>query len=75
MSITVREALKIGRLTEAKILAGAAGLDNIIKAVDIIETPDAALWFKKDSLLSTTFYALKDNIDAQLQMLEDIKAC
>lgn len=75
MSITVREALKIGRLTEAKILAGSAGLDNIIKAVDIIETPDAALWFKKDSLLSTTFYALKDNIEAQLQMLEDIKAC
>jgi len=75
MTITVREALKIGRLAEAKILAGAAGLDNIIKAVDIIETPDAAIWFRRDSLLSTTFYALKDNIAAQLQMLEDITAC
>ena len=75
MSITVREALNIGRLAEAKILAGAAGLDNIIKAVDIIETPDAAIWFRRDSLLSTTFYALKDNLNAQLQILEDISRC
>jgi PucR family transcriptional regulator, purine catabolism regulatory protein len=75
MSITVRDALKIGRLAEAKILAGAAGLDNIIRAVDIIDVPDAAIWFRKDSLLSTTFYALKDNLNAQLQMLDDIHKC
>jgi purine catabolism regulator len=75
MALTVRDALKIGRLVDAKILAGAAGLDNIIRAVDIIDVPDAAIWFRKDSLLSTTFYALKDNLDAQLQMLEDITQC
>ncbi|MDW7739565.1 MAG: PucR family transcriptional regulator ligand-binding domain-containing protein [Bacillota bacterium] len=75
MTITVRDALKIGGLVEAKVLAGSAGLDNEIRAVDIIDVPDAAIWFRRDSLLSTTFYALKDNIDAQLQMLEDIKTC
>ncbi|MEW5785370.1 MAG: PucR family transcriptional regulator ligand-binding domain-containing protein [Bacillota bacterium] len=75
IAITVREALQIGGLVEAKILAGASGIDNIIRAVDIIYVPDAAIWFRKDSLLSTTFYALKDNLDAQLQMLEDITAC
>lgn len=75
MSITVRDALKIGRLQEAKILGGAAGLENIVRAVDIIDVPDAAIWFRRDSLLSTTFYALKDNLDAQLKMLEDITAC
>lgn len=75
MAITVRDALKIGGLVEATVIAGNAGLDNIIRAVDIIDVPDAAIWFRRDSLLSTTFYALKDSIDAQLQMLEDIKAC
>ncbi len=75
MAITVKEALKIGGLIEAQVIAGSAGLDNIIRAVDIIDVPDAAIWFRRDSLLSTTFYALKDNIEAQLQMLEDIKAC
>lgn len=75
MAITVRNALEIGRLAEAKILAGTAGLDNIIRAVDIIDVPDAAIWFRKDSLLSTTFYALKDNLNAQLQIIEDIAKC
>jgi PucR family transcriptional regulator, purine catabolism regulatory protein len=75
MAITVRDALQIGGLVDATVLAGAAGLDNEIRAVDIIDVPDAAIWFRRDSLLSTTFYALKDNISAQLQILEDIKAC
>ncbi|MBS3943840.1 MAG: PucR family transcriptional regulator ligand-binding domain-containing protein [Dethiobacter sp.] len=75
MTITVREALKIGRLAEAELLAGAAGLDNMIKTVDIIDVPDAAIWFRRDSLLSTTFYALKDNLSAQLQILDDIAKC
>ncbi len=75
MAITVRDALQIGRLAEAQVLAGGAGLDKEIRCVDIIDVPDAAIWFRKDSLLSTTFYALKDNIAAQLKMLEDIRAC
>ena len=75
MTITVKDALQIGGLVKAVVLAGKNGLDNEIKAVDIIDVPDAAIWFRRDSLLSTTFYALKDNIGAQLQMLEDIKAC
>lgn len=75
MAITVRDALQIGGLVEAKVLAGAAGLDKVIRAVDIIDVPDAAIWFRKDSLLSTTFYALKDNIEGQLQILEDIHRC
>lgn len=75
MAITVEDALQIGALVEAQVVAGKAGLKNEIRAVDIIDVPDAAIWFRRDSLLSTTFYALKDNIEAQLKMLEDIKSC
>ncbi len=75
MTITVRDALQIGGLIEAKVIAGAGGLDQEIRSVDIIDVPDAAIWFRRHSLLSTTFYALKDNIEAQLKMLEDIRSC
>jgi len=75
MCITVKDAMKVGRLQEAKILGGATGLGNIVRTVDIIDVPDAAIWFRRDSLLSTTFYALKDNLDAQLKMLKDINKC
>ena len=75
MSLTVREALRIGSLVDAKILAGANSLERIVRFVDIIDVPDAAIWFRPDSLLSTTFYALKDNIEAQLKMIDDIAAC
>lgn len=75
MSITVGEALTIGRLKEAAVLGGKEGLTNVVRAVDIIDVPDAAIWFRRDSLLSTTFYALKDNLHAQLKMLEDIAEC
>lgn len=75
MTVTVRDALQIGALIDAKVIAGANGLDNEIRAVDVIDVPDAAIWFRRHTLLSTTFYALKDNIEAQLKMLEDIKNC
>ncbi|MEW6623820.1 MAG: PucR family transcriptional regulator ligand-binding domain-containing protein [Bacillota bacterium] len=75
MSLTVREALRIGSLVDAKVLAGANNLDRVVRFVDIIDVPDAAIWFRPDSLLSTTFYALKDNIEAQLKMIDDIVAC
>ena len=47
----------------------------MILVVNVIETPDAALWFRRYTLFCTTFYVLKDNVKAQLQMLEDIVDC
>ena len=70
MTITVRDALHFGGLIEAKVIAGASGLDNEIWAVDIIDVPDAAIWFRRHLLLSSAFYALKDYIlPAELALL------
>src|SRR5690554_5299382 len=74
MAIDVRTAMKLGSLVNAELLAGEKGLDRIVRSVDVIEVPDAAIWFQKDSLLLTTLYALRDDLDGQLQMLEDIHA-
>lgn len=41
MGITVREALQLGGLRQARVVAGEAGLDNVVKHVSVIEVPDA----------------------------------
>lgn len=67
MAITVEDALQIGALVEAQVVAGKTGLKNEIRAVDIIDVPDAAIWFRRDSLLSTTFLPLKTILKPSLK--------
>lgn len=61
MSITVKEALKIGKLRQAKIVAGKKGLDNKINYVLTIDVPDAANWTKGYELLLTSTYIFVAN--------------
>jgi len=72
MGISVSDCLKIGGLKEAKVIAGQGGLDRIVTAVDLIDVPDAALWFRPGALVVSTLYVLKDNPQAQVKMLEDL---
>ncbi|MEW6624057.1 MAG: PucR family transcriptional regulator ligand-binding domain-containing protein [Bacillota bacterium] len=73
MGITIQEALKIGGLKKAEIIAGQEGLDNIINHVSVIEVPDAFKWFRGNELWLTAFYTLKDNVDAQINMIRAIE--
>ncbi|MDK2928232.1 MAG: PucR family transcriptional regulator, purine catabolism regulatory protein, partial [Bacillota bacterium] len=41
MAITVREALTLGPLVHSAVLAGASGLDRVIKTVTVLEAPDS----------------------------------
>jgi purine catabolism regulator len=70
--ITVAQVLTLEEFKPGKLLTGNVGLDKVVQYVDVIEVPDAALWFHKNSLLFTTFYAVKNNVDAQVQMVEDM---
>ncbi len=70
MGLTVREALRLGALEKATLVAGHAGLDREIRHVSVIEVPDAHHWFRGHELWLTAFYTLKDNTGAQLEMLE-----
>jgi purine catabolism regulator len=70
MRLTVREALQLGALTKATVLAGHAGLDREIRHVSVIEVPDAHHWFRGHELWLTAFYNLKDNPRGQVEMLE-----
>lgn len=72
MSITVKEAMKIGAFTQCKIIAGEAGLHNKISSVDTMEIPNISPWLRKNLLLVTTGYSIKDNPGALSHLVRDL---
>ena len=70
MGITVAQALKIGGLSRGRVLAGAQNLDNVIEYVNIVEARCEAYWMIEKALFLTTFYAVRDDVQAQVATLE-----
>ncbi len=68
--ISVREVLAQPAMASARVLAGASGLDRIVRFVNIMEVPDVLQWTKADELLLTTGYPLRSTPEA----LEDFVA-
>lgn len=72
--ITVREALSIGGLRRASLVAGRDGLDRVIQYVDVVEVPDVSSWVRKDEIVVTTGYAIRSNDEAQVRLVEILSA-
>ncbi len=78
VGITVKEALdliELNGIKVARVIAGFGGLDNIINSVSVIEVPDATRWYRGNELQITAFYSIKDNVKAQVQVIERIARC
>lgn len=73
MELTVSDALNLGELRKARVIAGRTGLSNVIRHVTVIEVPDAHRWLKGHELIITSFYCLKENPEEQIRMLERLK--
>jgi purine catabolism regulator len=72
MGITVEDALRFGGLKGARILAGRGGLKNEIRAVDVIEEPYITKWLRSSTLMLTSFYALKDSREEQINLVREL---
>jgi purine catabolism regulator len=72
MSITVKEAMNIGGLKKARIIAGFNGIEKLIEHVSVIEVPESPEWFRGKELVLTAFYTIKNNEKAQLDLLQTI---
>lgn len=72
MDFTVREALKMEHMVNAKLIGGAGGIDRVISCVDISETPDAYKWLRPNEFLITTGYSIRDNLDLQMNLLRSL---
>lgn len=57
--ITMREVLARPSMAGAAVLAGASGLDRVVRFVNMMEVPDVLQWTKADELLLTTGYPLR----------------
>ena len=72
MGITVREALQIGELKKAKVIAGEKGLDRIVNYVITMDVPDAARWIRGNELLLTAAYVFMNNPDMEKTFVYDL---
>ena len=71
---TVREAMAFGGFAEADLIAGRRGLDRVIEWVRIMETPETARRLRRNELLLTTGFPIKDDHAAQAGLVETVTA-
>lgn len=69
MSLTVREALSLNVLKDAKVVAGEQGLDNPIRWTHIIDLPDITEWVKGGELLITSGLGIYNDPQAQAKYM------
>jgi purine catabolism regulator len=63
----LRELLSIGDLKKGKILTKEIGLDNEVESAMVLEAIDIENWSKKNQLILTSFYALYDLSEKDLE--------
>jgi purine catabolism regulator len=68
----VREVLAAPCLTEARVLAGASGLDRVVARLNVMEVPDILPWVKPNELLMTTGYPLRDDPEALVRLVAQL---
>src|SRR5450756_478879 len=64
---TVREAMRFGAFANAKLVAGAEGLDRSIEWVRSMETPEVQP--RAGDLMFTTGFPIKDDREAQIRLV------
>ncbi|KKO52461.1 PucR family transcriptional regulator [Paenibacillus sp. DMB20] len=70
--LTVKDILNIKAIEGIKLVAGAAGLDNQISIVNIIENPDVFDWLTSNELLLSTGYIFKDSEELQNKIIQEL---
>ena len=68
----MREVLAAPCLAQARVLAGAGGLDRIVQRLNVMEVPDILPWVKPHELLLTTGYPLRDDPAALVRLVGDL---
>jgi PucR family transcriptional regulator, purine catabolism regulatory protein len=69
VGIPISEVLTLAPLGTARLVAGAAGVDRIVRSVNVMEVPDILPWVKPDELLVTTAYPLREDPDALTRLV------
>lgn len=70
--LTVGEALGIGVMQRARLIAGAGGLGRVIRTITIMDTPDIKNWLRGGELLLSNIFVIKDNPEDQIRLVQDL---
>ncbi|MFZ5351234.1 MAG: PucR family transcriptional regulator [Bacillota bacterium] len=70
--VSIKQALEIELLKDARVVSGLNGLGNVITGVSIMEVPDIINWVKSGELLLTTAYSLRDDKNALVELISGL---
>jgi purine catabolism regulator len=74
LGIPLRDVLAHPCFKEAKLVAGASGIDKLVKYVNVMEVPDIIDWVKRGELLLTTVFAIRNDEGALSRLIPDLAA-
>lgn len=74
MAVSVEQILKLAVLAQARVLAGAGGLDRAVTSVTVGEVPDIADWLSGGEIVFSTMFALTNDTDRQRDFCRRIMA-
>ncbi|MFQ5409475.1 MAG: PucR family transcriptional regulator [Anaerolineales bacterium] len=72
--LTLRQALQLPEFAKARVVAGAAGLDQYIRRVHTVDIPDSKFTWGRGALLLTAGYGLKDSPERQAALVPTLVA-
>ncbi|PRZ40377.1 purine catabolism regulator [Antricoccus suffuscus] len=70
--LSVRDVLRVGSLSDARVVAGWDGLDRIVQRMNVMEVPDVLPWVKAGELLLTTGYPLREDPESLTELVKDL---
>ncbi len=73
-ALTVREMLGLDAMRGARIIAGAGGLDRLVRRMNVMTVPNIVRWTKQDEFLLTTGYPLPREPAAFCQLIDQLAA-
>ncbi|MCL5047021.1 MAG: PucR family transcriptional regulator ligand-binding domain-containing protein [Actinobacteria bacterium] len=75
MYIFAKELLELPEFNRgAKLVAGHGGLDNRIEHITVMEAPDFPNWVTGNEFVLSTLYSIKDDVAAQVGLVEKLSA-
>ncbi len=72
--LTLRQALTLPCFEMAQCVAGAAGLDAVVRRVHVVDIPDARYTWGQGALLLTAGFGLKDSPERQAALIPTLAA-
>ncbi|HLR21174.1 MAG TPA: PucR family transcriptional regulator ligand-binding domain-containing protein [Tissierellaceae bacterium] len=70
--VTVKELLALPVLRRLKIVAGYRGLNKRVSSLTVMEVPDITKWLKGNDFIITSFYAVKDDVQKQIKLIDKL---